>query len=285
MTVSVEDALKGGRSLLREAGMETPELESEFLMAALLGQTRAEVLLRRREPMKEETRLRFNEWVLQRRSRKPLAYVTGEQPFFGKSFVVTTDVLVPRPETELLVAEAMRCLSQNEGPASLVDVGTGCGVIAVILAGHPRVQRAIGVDLSAEALKVAAANARAQGAAECHWKQGDLLAALREDEAFDLIVANLPYVRQCDLRGLSPEVHWEPRLALDGGVDGLDLIRRLIKQAPAFLKEKGILLLEIGADQGKAVSSILKNDKRWTDVAVLPDLAGHDRIVRAGKRN
>jgi release factor glutamine methyltransferase len=277
--MTIQDALTDATQRLSAAGVETPRVDSEFLLAALLGQSRSDVLLHRDEPLPAVHANRLNDWLKERSRRKPLAYVTGEQPFGGHSFRITEDVLVPRPETELLVEHAYQWLSEGQGDAFVV--GTGSGVIAISLAMHPRVRRTIGIDASTDALAIARENAADHGVS-IDFYFGDLLKTLGESEGkATLLIANLPYVRRSEIDALAPELQWEPRLALDGGEDGLDLIRELIQEAPRHLTAGGALFLEIGWDQGVAVTEILTADKEWTGIEIFKDLAGHPRIVKA----
>ena len=284
--MTIDEALRSATAIFDDAGIEAPKVESEFLMASLLGHSRADVLLRRHERLGNATRLRFHECVLERKTRKPLAYVTGEQPFYGYSLQVNSDVLVPRPETELLVEEAYRFLDRQKNAVTAIDVGTGSGAIAVLLAKHPKVARVVGIDLSTKALDVAGANARALDVSErCEFREGNLLGSLRATEKVELIIANLPYIKTNELSRLPHEVQWEPQLALDGGVDGLDLIEALMLQAPAHLAAEGELLLEIGYDQSAPVVRSLNDAPTvWKEVRALPDWAGHLRMISAVKK-
>jgi len=278
--MTIEQALKQARAVFRDAGIDDPAIESEFLMASVLGQSRAHVLLARRERLNLAAEQKFDAWVKERRARKPLAYITGEQPFYGQSFKVTPEVLIPRPETELLVEEAWKRLDEAPPDASVTDVGTGSGAIAISLAAHPRVARVLGIDVSAGALRIAAENAAARSAARCQWRQADLLSTTHE--TFFMVVANLPYVRSDEMSALARELHWEPRVALEGGADGLDAVYRLVDQSFTRVDANGYVLLEIGATQAEAVARRVRA-RGWGDVTVFKDLAGHDRFVRARK--
>jgi release factor glutamine methyltransferase len=277
---TIAEALDRASEQFARAGIEDPHSESEFMLAALLGCQRTDVRLRRTKELETRQRERLEHWIDQRAQRKPLAYVTGEQPFFDASYEVSPDVLVPRPETELLVEQAYAFCSTREASQHAIDVGTGSGVIALSLARHPRVDRVTAIDKSPAALVIARRNAERLGVSNVSWKECDLLEGYEGPEA-GLIAANLPYVERAELMRLAPELHWEPRLALDGGEDGLDFIRRLIDQAPAVLAEGGALFLEIGASQGTAVAEYLTTSGRWQDIRVNQDLAGLPRIVRA----
>lgn len=282
MMRTIEQAIQTACQCLREVGLEDPRMESEFLVAALLRMPRGHLILNRHRAISVAKLRSLQDWLGQRQKRKPLAYVTGEQPFREFSLRVTPEVLVPRPETELLVEQAMRLLDRMTDRPVAVDVGTGSGNIAISLSGHPKVGKVIAIDLSAEALKVARKNGKQNQRLPIDWLLGNLLEPVQKRGLHaHLIVANLPYVRTGDLSGLAPELQWEPRMALDGGADGLRLIEPCIEQAAEVLHPHGMLLLEIGADQSQDVASILKKHGSWSDIQVFRDLAGLPRLIQA----
>jgi release factor glutamine methyltransferase len=299
---TIEQAIQAASKCLERVGVENPRLESEFLIAAFLQMPRTRLVLNRHQELQAQKIRALGHWLRERQKRKPLAYVTGEQPFRDLNLKVSSAVLVPRPETELLVEQAMRVLDRSEKSVTVIDVGTGCGNIALCLSVHYKVQRVMAIDRSAAALRVARSNAKQiHRGAPINWMQGDLLtpflvrrhprgrnrgsiildSRLRGNDKPSLIVANLPYVRTLEMENLAPELHWEPRLALDGGEDGLRLIEPCIHQAFTVLEPGGILLLEIGADQSRAVVELLRQSKVWSNVQVFLDLAGLPRIVQA----
>jgi release factor glutamine methyltransferase len=282
--------------LLREAGCDTPDLDAELLLTHTLGWERARL---RAHP---ERVLTSSEWehhgalVARRLAREPLAHILGHREFFGLDFFVDRRVLVPRPETELLVEQVLEWhkdqvtsqhsegaangLAQPHAVPSIADVGTGAGCLAISLAAHLPNITVFALDSSAEALQVAASNvARHAMAGRVQLLRSDLLDEL--PHRVNVIVANLPYVRSDDLAALAPEVRdYEPRLALDGGPDGLAAIRKLLAQAPSRVHAGGLVLLEIGCDQGAAALTLARQHFPVADVAVLPDYAGRDRILR-----
>jgi release factor glutamine methyltransferase len=246
------------------------------------------LVLHRRDRLAAEKIRALRAWLNERQRRKPLAYVCGVQPFRDLQLIVTPDVLIPRPETELLVEQAMRVLdSMRNGDQFLaVDVGTGSGAIALCLSAHPKVAKVLAVDIMPEALQVARRNANKNRRTSIEWIQGDLLARLMKRRIrADLVVANLPYVRSSDMRRLEPELHWEPATALDGGGNGLRFIRPCAQQAAEVLRPGGWLLLEIGADQAPPVTELLKRHGDWTDIQVFRDLAGLPRIVQCKRKD
>ncbi len=222
----------------------------------------------------------FAALVQRRQSHEPTAYITGHKEFFGFDFIVEPSVLIPRPESELLVEHAVRLASTDFAEACLIaDVGTGCGAIAVAVAASVPHARIYAADLSPEALAVAGRNCERHGVDNrVTLVQGDLLGAL--PEPVHVIVANLPYVRESELAGLSPEVsRFEPRIALAGGVDGLSTIERLLCRASEWLLDGGVVLLEIGSDQRRRVCDIARRLMAGSDIEVTKDLGGLDRVV------
>jgi release factor glutamine methyltransferase len=207
-------------------------------------------------------------------------YLTGARGFYHLNFYVTPDVLIPRPETEHLI-EAALVWGRDRAGLRIADVGTGSGAIAITLARHLPGSRVWAVDVSAAALDVARNNASRHGVADrIAFVLGDLLEpAITAGQRFDLIAANLPYIPSAELDTLEVVKH-EPRLALDGGADGLDVIRRLLDQASRVLADEGLILLECAAGQGERVAALSRAAFPDAAVDVIPDLAGHDRVVR-----
>ena len=219
---------------------------------------------------------------MQRRvQREPLAYIVGHKEFFGLEFEVDRDVLIPRPETELLVEQAIQIAHQiaPDGELQVADIGTGSGAIAVSLAVSQPDTTVDAVDWSVEALAVAARNCRRHGVdSRVRLFRGDLLLAL--PEPVDIVVANLPYIGRSEFATIAPEIRlFEPVEALDGGEEGLDLIRRLLEQAVRQRKPPQVILLEIGATQGQAVLDMAGGIFPGAEVSLLQDYAGLDRIV------
>lgn len=275
----VREALAQATFQLENQGVESPRLDAELLLAHVLGVNRAALFARpeRRLTLKELTR--YRDLVARRAAREPLAYLLGHREFFGLDFVVGPDVLIPRPETELLVEHALRLARARPGPVRIADVGTGSGAIAVALAVHLPEAIVFALDHSPAALAIAARNAQSHGVGDrVHFCCGDLLAPLLE--TVDLIVANLPYVTTGEWEALPPEIRdHEPRSALDGGPDGLTFIRRLLETALPHLQPDGAILVEIGAGQGQMVLSLAVQHFPQAHVELYQDYAGWDRIV------
>jgi release factor glutamine methyltransferase len=282
----VDASLAAGALLLERAGIETARLDAECLLAEVLGCARWELVLAPSRPVGAEALGRYLALLARRERREPMAYVLGRREFWSLSLTVSPDVLVPRPETETLV-EATLALADRARDLLIVELCTGSGAVAVALARELPAAHLVATDVSARALRVAAANAAAHGVAErIRFARGSLWTAVDgavRPGAADLVVANPPYVATADLPGLMPELQWEPRLALDGGPDGLRLIRDILSATPRRLVPGGHLLLEIGADQGPEVVR-LAGAAGLEVVRVVRDLGGRDRVVVARRR-
>lgn len=277
----VKDALARAAAALRATGCETPFLDAEVLLAHVLGCARVDLYAWPERELTADQLAFFRALVGRRISGEPVAYLTGGKEFMGLDFLVTPDVLIPRPETELMVEEALRLLRDLDRPL-VADVGTGSGAVAVSIACRHPGAVVYAVDISEAALEVARANARRHRVADrLIFLAGDLLDALgRQLEGqFDLVCANLPYVPREELPYLPREVRYEPRVAVDGGPGGLELYRRLVPQAARFLKPGGRLLIEIDPRQSEAARSLLPAPV-W-NVKIVRDLAGRDRLVIA----
>lgn len=278
MKASISQAVREAAAVLENAGVPEARREAGSLLAFILAKDRTFLIAHAEDPVSEEMLLRFQESVERRAAGEPLQYITGVQDFFGREFRVTPDVLIPRPETELLVEAA---IDVNGSSPFVCDVGTGSGCIAVTLLCEIAQARAVAVDKSPAALEVAKLNSRNHMVADrAEFLVSDCLDALDpRDYQFDLIVSNPPYVSADMLPGLQREVRdHEPLIALSPGADGLTIIRRLIKESPAFLKPNGHLLMEIGFDQGEAVTELVQ-ETPWQLLEIRPDLQGIPRIV------
>lgn len=260
-------------------GIDSARLDAELLLADTLGLDRVGLYLNFERPLQADELAVYREQVRRRAGREPLAYILGRTEFWSLPLRVTPAVLIPRPDTELLVEQA---LARVAGAARVLDVGTGSGALAIALA-HERPECAVtAIDLSAAALAVAADNARANGVAErIDFAEGDL--AVLPMGPFDLVVANPPYIPHGDLAALMPDVRdFEPRLALDGGADGLDAYRALAGQARRVLAAAGWLLVEVGIGQAAAVQQLFAG-AGLTEVFTARDLAGIERVVGGRK--
>jgi len=272
-------ALVHVRTRLRDAGVEEAHLEADVLVRHVLGLERVDLLARPETPLAPAQSAALEGLLARRLRREPLAYVLGSREFHGLDFRVTPAVMVPRPETETLVEEALGWVRERPTPITVADVGAGSGCIFVTLAVRLRDVRFLATDASPAALAVAEENARRHGVAErVRLLFGHLLQPL--PGPVDLIVANLPYIPRGRLDTLQPEVRdYEPREALDGGPDGTDLLRPLLHEAGAYLQPGGVLMLEIDEEQGAALAEEARSAFPSAAVRVLPDLAGRDRVL------
>jgi release factor glutamine methyltransferase len=256
---------------------DSPSLETRILVQHVTGKPAAWVLAHPEETLTAEMEQEFERLARRLVDGEPLPYLTGKQEFYGLDFAVNPDVLIPRPETELLVEFALQWLEAHPDRRHAVDVGTGSGCIAVTLAVKAPALQVTAVDISAEALDVARSNADHHRVTNrVRFLQVDLLEGI--PGPFDLIAANLPYIPSDTLETLDVSRH-EPKLALDGGPDGMDQIRTLLKQAPEKMATGGLVLLEIEAGQGEAALSLAKQAFPLGETRVLKDLAGRDRLV------
>lgn len=278
-TQPLREVLHWGTTTLAEAGLDMPRLDAEVLLAVVLDCSRAQVLARLHEPLGRTNRIAYRGLILRRAQGEPVAYITGRKEFYGREFVVNRRVLIPRPETELLVERALAVLSGLENPL-IADVGTGSGNIAITLAAERSDLRAIAIDVSAGALAVARENAERHDVADrITFLHDTLLTGLKS--RVDLITANLPYVG-CEEAGQLPRdvIDYEPHQALFAGDDGLSLIRGLFDQIePARLAPAGTMLLEIGYGHGAAVVELAERRFPNGDIRLYQDPAGYDRLV------
>lgn len=289
MPTSIAEAILKGSHNLRGAGVPDPRREAGSLMAYVLGRDRSYILAHADDLIADVEELLFGKCLEVRMTGRPLQYITGHQEFFGLDFEVTTDVLIPRPETELLVEKALKLMVGLKSAPVICDVGTGSGCVAVTLLHELREfpeARAAAIDLSEAALSVAKRNAKNHTVAKrIEFIVSDCFVNLDPRQfQFDLIVSNPPYVAEGAIEGLQREVRdFEPRLALEAGVDGLDVVRRLLDEAGSFLRPNGKLLFEIGFDQSEAVEKLFDRD-RWALLDIHKDLQGIPRTVALEKR-
>jgi release factor glutamine methyltransferase len=270
------EVLNAAASYLEKQGVESPRLNAEHLLAHVLGKARRiDLYLEFERPLGEAERAPLRELVKRRGEGVPLQHLLGTVEFHGRVFACDARALVPRPETEQLVELAV---GQLKEPQRIVDVGTGSGVIALTLACIFPQAQVVGCDTSAAALELAAKNRTRLGLGEVAFLESDLLNSA--PGPFDAVVANLPYIPAGEIPGLSREVRHDPVSALDGGADGLDLVRRLAAEAPAKCAPDALLALEIGIGQAGEVAGILA-EHNWRDIAVRRDYQDIERFVFA----
>jgi len=279
--------LRWSTQYLEGKGISEVRLDVEHLLAHALKMGRLDLYLHFDRPLSEEELARFKPLFRQRAERRPLQYILGRAAFRELDLQVDERVLIPRPETEELVEAVLNRVREwgREGLEAL-DVGTGSGAIALSLALEGPFRRVTATDLSGEALSLAQENAERLGlVGRVRFLQGDLLQALEEGEVVDVLVSNPPYIGSSEMGSLPPEVRdWEPQMALEAEEDGLGLIWRLIEESPRVLRPGGLLALEVGAGQGRAVVDRIRAREGWEGGVVLRDLAGKDRIVLAARR-
>jgi release factor glutamine methyltransferase len=259
-------------------------LDAQLLLAKLLGKTRGWLIAHEDHVLAPAVRAQYGEWVVRRAAGEPLAYITGEREFWSLPLAVTRDVLVPRPETELVVERALALLATGDGtatdsPVRVADLGTGSGAIALALAQERPRWQVVATDASAAALGVAQGNAQRLGVGNVQFRQGNWCEPLA-NERYQLIASNPPYIAAGDTVLDDPALRYEPASALASGPDGLDDIRQLIAAAPAHLHPGGWLVLEHGAAQGEAVCALFVA-QGWAQVRCHADLAGRPRVSEA----
>ena len=277
---SIAESLRHGETILANAGVAEPRREAISLLALALNKDKTFIYAHPDKSLSTDERQLLESYLKRRANREPLQYISGFQEFYGLEFNVTTDVLIPRPETEMVVEHAVRILD-SKGAGSFCEVGVGSGCIAVSILVQAHSANAVGLDVSRAALKVAQLNAEKHGVTErLVLMESDTFDSLT-GERFDLIVSNPPYVPDDDIEGLQAEVrNFEPKAALAGGPDGLSIIGRIVDAAPRFLKEKGHLVLEIGFDQSEKVAAIF-DPAVWYQPDFFPDLQGIPRMLVA----
>jgi release factor glutamine methyltransferase len=275
--MDLRTALKQGQDLLETAKVAAPRLTAEVLLAHAVGRDRAWLFGHYEEELREVWWIHYGRYLHERMAGKPTQYITGRQEFYGREFRVTPDVLIPRPETEHVIEAA---LARSQNTASIIDIGTGSGAIAVTLALETKA-RVIATDISGAALRVAADNAQRLNAS-VRFAACDLAGAIAS-RSFDLVVSNPPYVPEDDSSTIQREVRdHEPAVALYGGADGLEIYRRLIPEAARLLIPGGWLVMELGYKSSDAVRAMLNNGLRgWSGVEVIADLAGWPRVIIA----
>jgi len=288
--------IKEGQYRLNRAGCPDPKIDSEELFCFLTGMDRVEVFLHADEEVDEETERKYLKLIRRREERVPLQHIVGEQEFMGFRFEVNEDVLIPRQDTETLVAEAARTLREQPVQKKsfldklrrtkgreILDLCCGSGIVGISLA---RIIDDIDItasDISEAAITLARRNASINHV-EIEFKQGDLFMPHGERK-FDMILSNPPYIKTNMIGMLQDEIKdHEPREALDGGRDGLNFYRRIIPEAPEYLKDEGYLLMEIGNDQGEALRKMLNESGAFKDIEIIRDMAGRDRVVKCRRK-
>lgn len=262
-----------------EHGIPNPRLDGELLLGDVLNLRRIDLYLNFEKPVAPADLARFKSLVQRRARREPLQYIQGYVDFFGRRFSVAPDVLIPRPETEQLVVRALEWLDAHPQSTQVLDFGAGSGCIAVTLALERPALQVTAVDVSEVALEVARKNAEGLGA-KVNFAKSVFFPPHPGEGGFDLLISNPPYIPNIEIASLQPEVaNHEPRLALDGGKDGLAFYRKLLLDAPSLLKPGGALAFEIGLNQRSAIEEIASSVDQWHMAKCYKDLAGVERVL------
>jgi release factor glutamine methyltransferase len=266
---------------LKKAGIESAVAEIEIILEYLLGVERIDLYLHGPQLIDDNILNRFNDIVKRRLTRYPLQYILGEMYFYGRKFELTPSVMVPTPETELLCELAINYINNEEiRKGSILDIGTGSGVIAVTMACEVQDLTVTTADISPEALEIAKQNAvNHEVAARINFIQSDIFSNIQQDNKFDLILSNPPYISEEEYKALPPEVLADPKIALVSGAEGLDLIKKIMNKAPGYLKPDGRLMFEIGYNQSALVAQISEKDLRYKSISIIKDLNDIDRVV------
>ena len=275
------EVIKIGAKLLREKNVPTHILDTELILSKSLNKSREEILINLEQNINKKSLTDFNEYLIRRSKKEPIAYLLEEKEFWSKKFFVNKDTLIPRPETELLVEKLVNIFKKKR--ITILDIGTGTGCIIISLLNELKNSAGTAVDISSKAIVVAKKNAY-------RFKLSDRIRFLNKpfenlcDKKFDLIVSNPPYIKRSDIKNLSEDIkNFEPRMALDGGYDGLDLIKKVIYKSKKILKINGMLALEIGNEQIKRVSKILI-DNKFRIKYVIKDYRNNVKCVFAENR-
>ena len=276
--MTLRETLAEASKALQQSGNKNPTRDAESILLHATGLRRTDLITQPERPLSADQAKSYRELIARRERHEPIQYITGEREFYGLRFIVTPDVLIPRPETEHLVEAALERIP----PYTLfriADIGTGSGAIAVALAVARRWARVLAIDISPEALQVAKQNAsRHQVAEPIEFLEGDLLEGF-EASSLDMVVSNPPYIASGEREALDAEVReFEPATALFAGPTGVEIYERLVPQAANVLRPGGWLLMEIGAGQQLQLSRLLKD---WSNVSFVPDLQGIPRVVLA----
>jgi release factor glutamine methyltransferase len=288
MSLEIREILQIAEARLADAGRDEAKLHAEALLCHLLGADRKELFMRWSGILSDNGCDAYFSLVDERAGGRPLQYITGEQEFMGITFHVDERTLIPRQDTEALVEAALAFMAGEKAPMGgwrVLDVGTGCGAIAVSLCKHNGDVSATACDVSPGALEVARRNAiDAEVAGRVKFVESDFFSAFGRGAMaakFNIIASNPPYIRSGDIARLQPEILHEPRLALDGGEDGMDAYRRIAGGVCAHLKKGGMIFLETGFGQAAAVSALIESTGRFGPVETLKDLGGNDRVAAA----
>ncbi len=293
MSLIIKELMQIGESALEKAGCMDPRIDTELIIRFLLSINKQQLYIKWGEVLDEKSCEEYFKLIDIRAAGMPVQYITGEQEFMGIPFKVNKDVLIPRQDTETIVEEVISEIkSRSEqrkapmGGYQILDLCCGSGAIGVSLCKYLTNIKVTAADISAGAIAVAKENAESAGVSKSmKFVESDLFRLLKKGISgtkYHIVASNPPYIERNIIPELQREIReHEPIIALDGGEDGLDFYRRIIKDAPDYLKQEGMLFLEIGYDQGESVSSLIDQSGRFNDINILKDLAGHDRVIKA----
>ena len=288
VTVTLAEAINNAATLLSTAGITNARLDAEVLLSHIIMKDRVWLITHRDDVLDDNHQREFADVIQRRTRREPLQHIIGNQEFWGLEFIVSPDVLIPRPETEFIIEAALAIVQDRNKPVRIIDLCTGSGCIAVSLAKELTAARVIATDASEKALAVARENTRRHGVSEhIRFLLGDLFEPLEELDIrgqIDIIVSNPPYVQAGDLSTLQPEVRdYEPEMALIAGPKGTEIAKRIIQLSPEYLKKNGALIMEMGLGQAEALTRMVEATGAYGDRELLKDLAGIERVIVARK--
>ena len=286
--MTIIDTINKAAQTLSDNGVSNARLDAEVLLSHILNRNRAWLITHIHDALDAGSHALFDDAIVRRAKREPLQHIIGKQEFWGLDFLVTPDVLIPRPETELVVESAIKAGRNMTAPV-IIDLCTGTGCIAISLATELTAARFFAVDISEKALAIARENARRHGVSErVRFLEGDLFGPLEELDIrgrVDMIVSNPPYVRSGELNTLQAEVRdYEPGTALFAGPEGTEIHQRIISAAPEYLRRHGTLIMEMGMGQAEALARLFKATEAYSSVGILKDLAGIDRVIVAARK-
>ena len=278
--MTIKELLNQAVIMLKNENIDAPKNKARMLLQATLKKSREYLMIYDNKEVENIDRDRYIKNVKRLILGEPLQYITGIQEFMKLNFLVTKDVLIPRPDTEILVEEVIRKAENIPNPV-ILDLCTGSGAIAVSLAKYIKNVHICAVDISSKALEIAKKNAELNGVKNnIEFIESNLFYKIKERK-FDIIVSNPPYIETETIKTLSKEVQSEPKIALDGGKDGLDFYRKIADSGSKYLNRQGYICLEIGYNQRIAVRQILENKKRYVNINCIKDLCGNDRVITA----
>ena len=278
--MTIKELLNQAVIMLKNENIDAPKNKARMLLQATLKKSREYLMIYDNKEVENIDRDRYIKNVKRLILGEPLQYITGIQEFMKLNFLVTKDVLIPRPDTEILVEEVIRKAENISNPV-ILDLCTGSGAIAVSLAKYIKNVHICAVDISSKALEIAKKNAELNGVKNnIEFIESNLFDKIKEKK-FDIIVSNPPYIETETIKTLSKDVQSEPKIALDGGKDGLDFYRKIADSGSKYLNRQGYICLEIGYNQRIAVRQILENKKRYVNINCIKDLCGNDRVITA----